>query len=179
MPGSACSSSYPPILKLLFLAFNIVQGKWDLNRQFLHGTLARACSSQDCKNQQDAALPDQTAVLCPQAPNAYFQVFYYGMVAPAHNAVVPWCSSTSGLQHAAFGGSARPIRSLMSQFSAAEAPFSKLSTGLTATGHWWAWYEPCQLREWEYMRSGGYRPPSCPAAEEIASFFTAGRDPIF
>ena len=61
----------------------------------------------------------------------------------------------------------------------AEAPFSKLSTGLTATGHWWAWYEPCQLREWEYMRLGGYRPPSCPAAEEIASFFTAGRDPIF
>ena len=43
-------------------------------------------------------------------------------------------------------------------------------------GYWRTWYAPCQLREWGDMSIEGCHLPSCPAAKESASFFSAGRE---
>ena len=105
MPSSACSSPYPPIHKVLSLAGKSVQGKWDPNRQFLHATLAMACSGKDCENQPVPASPAELAskrVPHPQAPAADVRASWHGMAAPARIAAVPCRSRTPGLQHAAF-----------------------------------------------------------------------------
>ena len=47
------------------------------------------------------------------------------------------------------------------------------------TGHWQTSYVPCQLRELGDMSEEGYRSPSCPAAENSASFFLQEEAPFF